>query len=73
MTTVTKPMVDTPQERKKAQVVNLLRRLIEQVESGCDYGEFGVSFTAQNGQIGHIEERIRRTFKLNRPASVSGA
>lgn len=63
MQAVARPNVDTPQERKKAQVVNLLRRLIEQVESNCEYGEFGVSFTAQNGQIGHIEENIRRTYK----------
>jgi hypothetical protein len=54
---------DTPQERKKAQVVNLLRGLIEQVESDCAYGEFGVSFFCQNGQIGHIEETIKRTYK----------
>ena len=54
---------DSPQERKKAQLVNLLRKLIEQVESGGEYGEFGVSFTAQNGQIGHVEERVRKTYK----------
>lgn len=54
---------DSPSERKKAQIVNLLRKLIEQVESDNAYGEFGVSFTAQNGQIGHIEESIKRTYK----------
>jgi hypothetical protein len=54
---------DTAQERKKAQVVNLLRKLIEQVESDNAYGEFGVTFMAQNGQIGHIIEKRERTFK----------
>ncbi len=54
---------DTPQARKKAQVVNLLRKLIEQVESDNAYGEFGVTFMAQNGQIGHVIEKRERTFK----------
>jgi hypothetical protein len=54
---------DTPQQRKKDQIVKLMRQLIEQVESGQLYGEFGISFSAQNGQIGHFEKHQRETYK----------
>lgn len=54
---------DTVQERKKAQIVSLLRKLIDEVEKGEYYGEFAVAFTAQNGNIGHYEERRVRTYK----------
>lgn len=54
---------DTAQERKKAAIVSVLRRLIEQVEADGLYGEFGVTFTAQNGQIGHYEEHLKKTYK----------
>lgn len=55
--------VDTSQERKKAQLVKMLQRLIEQVEAEGCYGEFGVMFSCQNGKIGHYEEHAKRTFK----------
>lgn len=54
---------DTVQERKKAQIVSLMRKLIDEVEKGEFYGEFSVAFTAQNGRIGHYEERRVRTYK----------
>jgi len=54
---------DTEQARKKASILNALKRLIDEVENGNCYGEFGVSFTAQNGRIGHYEENIKRTYK----------
>ena len=54
---------DSVNARKKAQIVNLLRDLIKQVETEHLYGEFGVSFSAQNGQIGHFEETLRKTYK----------
>jgi hypothetical protein len=54
---------DTEAERRKASVIRLLHRLIEQVEADGMYGEFGVSFTAQNGKIGHYEEHLKRSYK----------
>ena len=54
---------DTSQERKKQQLLTVLRQLIERVETEELYGEFAVVFMAQAGKIGHFEERTKRTFK----------
>lgn len=54
---------DTAQERKKVQIVKMLRELIEQVESAEQYGEFGVTFNTQAGKIGHYEVHRRETYK----------
>lgn len=54
---------NSEQSRKKSELMNLLERLLEDVEKGRMYGEFSVSFTAQSGKIGHIEELRRRTLK----------
>jgi len=54
---------DNAQDRKKQQVVMILRQLIERVETEELYGEFGVTFMAQAGKIGHFEEHTKRTFK----------
>lgn len=54
---------DTQQERKKNQLLRLLRDLIAEVETEQFYGEFGVTFTTQNGRIGHYEVIQRRTYK----------
>lgn len=54
---------DTAQERKKQQLVKLMRELIEQVESNEQYGEFGVTFSTQAGKIGHYEVHRRETYK----------
>lgn len=54
---------DTQQERKKNHILRLLRDLINEVEDGQFYGEFGVTFTTQNGRIGHYEVNQRKTFK----------
>lgn len=54
---------DTPQERKKNHLIRLLRELIEKVEHEELYGEFGVSFTTQNGRIGHYKVNSQETFK----------
>jgi len=54
---------DTTQERKKAAIIRTLQRLIETVEADGSYGEFGVTFSCQNGKIGHFEESAKRTFK----------
>lgn len=62
MATVTK-QVDEMQDRKKAAIVRTLQRLIETVEAEGCYGEFGVTFSCQNGKIGHFEEHAKRTFK----------
>ena len=56
-------MQDTSQERKKQHIVKLLRELIEQVESGEQYGEFGVLFNTQAGKIGHYEVHRKETYK----------
>lgn len=54
---------DTQQERKKNNLLRLLRDLIQEVEDGQFYGEFGVTFATQNGRIGHYEVTHRRTYK----------
>lgn len=54
---------DTAQDRKKQQLLQVLRQLIERVEAEELYGEFGVVFMAQAGKIGHFEEQTKRTFK----------
>lgn len=54
---------DTEQDRRKASLIRVLQRLIEQVEADGMYGEFGVSFSAQNGKIGHFEETAKRSYK----------
>ena len=54
---------DTTQERKKAAILRALQRLIDQVEAEGCYGEFGVTFSCQNGKIGHFEEHAKRTYK----------
>lgn len=54
---------DTAQDRKKQQMLMVLRQLIERVETEELYGEFSVTFMAQAGKIGHFEEHSRRTFK----------
>lgn len=54
---------DTQQERKKNHLLRLLRDLIQEVETEQFYGEFGVTFTTQNGRIGHYEVIQRRTYK----------
>ena len=51
------------QERKKREIVSLLESLLDRVERDQFYGEFGISFCVQNGQIGSYEEHARRTFK----------
>lgn len=62
---------DMDSERKhnydspKRDIIETLRRLIDDVETGCLFGEFGVTFKAQNGRIGHFEEVQRRVHKLN--------
>lgn len=60
MKTVT---TDTSQDRKKQQLLTVLRQLIERVETEELYGEFSVVFMAQAGKVGHFEERTKRTFK----------
>ena len=55
--------INGEQARKKAEILNLLERLVEDVENGRLFGEFSVVFTAQSGNIGHYEEMRRRTFK----------
>lgn len=59
----TEQISDTIQARKKEQIIKLLRRMLDEVESDQDYGEFSVTFTAQNGIIGHYEETRKKTFK----------
>jgi hypothetical protein len=54
---------DSTQERKKAAILRALQRLIDQVEAEGCYGEFGVTFSCQNGKIGHFEEHAKRTYK----------
>jgi hypothetical protein len=61
--TTVQPNYDTDAERRKASIVRLLQGLIEQVEADGMYGEFGITFTAQNGKIGHYEEHRKRSFK----------
>lgn len=60
MKTVT---TDTSQDRKKQQLLTVLRQLIERVETEELYGEFAVVFMAQAGKVGHFEERTKRTYK----------
>jgi hypothetical protein len=54
---------DDVQQRRKSQILRLLERLLDDVEHDRMFGEFGVSFTCQNGQIGHIEEKRIQTYK----------
>lgn len=64
MSTVREPIEqDTAQARKKAQILAMLKRMIDEVETEGWYGDFGVSFSAQNGKIGHYEQTIKRTYK----------
>ena len=59
----TAQVADTPQERKKADMIRQLRKLIERVETEELYGEFGISFFAQCGKVGHFEIRTKESFK----------
>ena len=52
----TKRTLDEAQARKSDALISLLERIIQDVQAGRLYGEFGVSFTAQGGSIGHYEE-----------------
>lgn len=54
---------NSEQSRKESELLNLLEGLIRDVKAGRLFGEFGVSFTAQSGKIGHFEETRRRTLK----------
>lgn len=54
---------NSEQARKKSDLLNMLESLIDDVQRGRLFGEFSVTFTAQSGKIGHIEELRRRTFK----------
>lgn len=54
---------NSEQERKKSDLLNLLERLLDDVENGRLFGDFGISFSAQSGKIGHYEENRRVTFK----------
>ena len=51
------------QQRKKSELLNMLERLIDDVEAGRLFGEFGISFSTQSGKIGHYEESRKTTFK----------
>lgn len=51
------------QARKATALVRLLERLIEDVQAERLYGEFGVTFSCQAGQIGQYEEHRKSTFK----------
>lgn len=55
--------LDEAQARKTSALLTLLERLIEDVQEGRLYGDFGVTFTAQGGKIGHYEEHRKTTFK----------
>lgn len=54
---------NSEQQRKQSELLNILEGLIKDVKDGRLFGEFGVTFTAQSGNIGHYEEVRRRTFK----------
>ena len=54
---------NSEQQRKKSELLNLLESLMDDVESGRYFGEFGITFTTQSGKIGHYEEVRKRTFK----------
>jgi hypothetical protein len=55
--------IDEAQARKADSVVRLLEQMIADVRAGRLYGEFGVHFSAQGGNIGHYEESRRVTYK----------
>lgn len=63
ITRSTDHQADEAQARKSDDVVRLLEQLIKDVQSGRMYGDFGITFSAQGGKIGHYEEVRRRTFK----------
>ncbi len=54
---------NSEQARKKSDLVRLLERLIDDVQDERLFGDFSVSFSAQNGNIGHYEEVRRKTFR----------
>lgn len=63
MASVTEKPIDEAQARKADALVRLLESMIAEVQSGRMYGEYGVSFTAQGGKIGHFEEHRKTTYK----------
>ena len=48
---------------KKMRIEQLLAELLADAELNSRFGEFGITFTVQNGKIGHFEEYRRETFK----------
>ncbi len=54
---------DDQAERKAVDLIQRLESLIEEVQQGRKFGEFGVSFTAQAGKIGHYEVKTKETYK----------
>ena len=55
--------LDEVQARKANVLLQLLEAMIADVQAGRLYGEYGVTFTAQGGKIGHFEEHRKTTFK----------
>lgn len=51
------------QASKKDRIMTAFKQLLERVESHRLYGEFSISFAAQDGVIGHFTETTKRTSK----------
>lgn len=50
-------------KQRKRQLLECMEALIDDVTRRGDFGEFGVTFTAQAGQIGHYKQNRETTFK----------